>query len=143
MNITLIEIGIFGVFVWCCTWLQCEFLCICVDLGFSYGVHICGDREACIFAPVLEEQEPPTLTNLLVFMLQSKFVWTLKNVCIFTLQVNCIWWALISLNHSQSWLSKSRFGSYDPTILRSHLPKTIWIFQGSLRLFKIGRIVRF
>ena len=46
--------------------------------------------EACIFAPVLEEQEPPTLTNLLVFMLQSKFVWTLKNVCIFTLQVNCI-----------------------------------------------------
>ena len=44
MNITLIEIGIFGVFVWCCTWLQCEFLCICVDLGFSYGVHICGDR---------------------------------------------------------------------------------------------------
>ena len=25
----------------------------------------------------------------------------------------------------QAWLSKSRSGSYDPTILRSHLPKTI------------------
>ena len=46
--------------------------------------------EACIFAPVLEEQGLPTLIDLLVFMLQSKFVWTLKNVCIFTLQVNCI-----------------------------------------------------
>ena len=35
----------------------------------------------------------------------------------------------ITLLHS--WLSKSRFGSYDPTILRSHLLKTIQIFQGS------------
>jgi len=42
-----------------------------------------------------------------------------------------------------SWLSKSRSGSYDPKILRSHLPKTIQIFQGSLRSFRIDRIVRF
>ena len=31
-----------------------------------------------------------------------------------------------------TWLSKSRSGSYDPTILWSHLPKTIQIFQESL-----------
>ena len=28
----------------------------------------------------------------------------------------------------EAWLSKSRFRSYDLTILRSHLPKTIQIF---------------
>ena len=56
MNIALIEIGIFGVFVWCCTWLQCEFVCICVDPAFSYAVHVCGEREACISAPVSKEQ---------------------------------------------------------------------------------------
>ena len=31
----------------------------------------------------------------------------------------------------------------DPTILRFHMPKTIWIFQGSLQSFKISRIVQF
>ena len=43
----------------------------------------------------------------------------------------------------KSWWSKSRFGSHDPTILRFHLLKTIWIFQEFLWSFKIGKIVRF
>ena len=42
---------------------------------------------------------------------------------------------------SKIWLSKSCSRSYDPTILQSYLSKTIQIFQGSLRLFKIGGIV--